>query len=66
MSIPKDFCHFALNGRNLIQAKIFGAGLTGGDLRAANLTGADLTGANLSSAILDYVTWPNRWKLVRD
>ena len=51
MSTPKDFSHLDLTGRDFIQAKMFGA----------NLSGADLTDAKL-----DNVTWPEGWKLVRD
>ena len=32
MSIPKDFSHLDLAGRNFIQAKMFGANLAGADL----------------------------------
>jgi uncharacterized protein YjbI with pentapeptide repeats len=38
MSTPKDFSHLDLNGRNFIEAKMFGANLTGADLRAAGLS----------------------------
>ena len=51
MGIPKDFSYLDLNGRDFIQAKMFGA----------NLTDADLTDAKL-----DNVIWPAGWKLVRD
>ena len=38
MSTPKDFSHLDLNGRNFIEAKMFGANLTSADLRAAGLS----------------------------
>ena len=51
MTTPKDFSHLDLNGRAFIQARMFGA---------------DLTGADLTEAILDNVKLPEGWKLVRD
>ena len=62
-SAPKDFSHLDLNGRNFIQAKMFGAVLTGANLGTANLMNAHLSGLELSEAIWVDVKLPKGWKI---